>query len=138
MSTVVGDCTDCIVSLPVVPKTSLKFGISVARGYNGVIQQSGLFSAVYTADNIAQQSGSLATGASFTPQTSTTGYTAICLSVNQPCTLLLTKGSSSLSVTVNQVLVLDDTFTGFTITNPTGTLTTLEFGLSYIIPAATS
>jgi hypothetical protein len=125
MSTVVGTCTDCIVSLPVQPKTSLVFAVAVSEGMNGVIKQLGTFRGYYPSDNLSSQSLELTPGSTFT----TGKVTAVCIKTNQPLQVTTMTGGVGMTFNVNSLMILDDSYDSLEITNPSGATVTAQVAL---------
>lgn len=121
MSTVVGDCTDCIVSLPAIPKRSLSLVVKASVGLNLIRRQVGDFQGFYPADNVSDQAVQLAPSGVFGPVA--TGFKSLMIATDQPLQVSVTKAGVTSILTVNSVLVLDGAVDAFTVTNPSTTLT---------------
>lgn len=125
MSTVVGTCTDCIVSLPAQPATSLVFQVNVSEGIRGVIKQLGLARGHYPADNIGSTSFALAPGGSYTVGP----VTAVFVSTNQPIQVTVSIAGQAMTFNVNSLLILDDAYDSVTIANPSAATANAQIGL---------
>jgi hypothetical protein len=131
MSTVVGTCTDCIVSLPAQPITSLKFKIVAQQGNGGIIRTLGTYNAYYPAANISsEQLIVLAESGTFSPVLPTALKALSVYVSGGPVTVALTKGEIVSTLTVNTILIVDDAYTAVTITNPS-TTASVQVQLNY-------
>lgn len=135
MSAVIG-CTDCIVSLPVVPVSTLNLRLTLYAGQSQVLRNIDNIRLSYDASaGLVVQDFGIAAAATLTLPT---GTTALVLSVSAPVTLTITKTVDSTTtiyeVTVNQFYVSDDALTAVEIAN-TGT-TAMTGTLSYVPAAA--
>lgn len=115
MSTVVGTCTDCIVSLPPIPPRSLSLVVKASVGNNLIRRQVGDFQGFYPANNVSEQVVQLAPASAFGPVT--TGCKSLMVATDKPVTVSVTKGGVTSVLTVNSVLVLDDAYDTFTVSN---------------------
>lgn len=113
----IGDCNDCIISLPDVPKTSIKFNIDIQNGYNSIIKEVGAANGYYPSENLANESIEIQPGQNYQQSQQ---INALCVSTNTPIVLILTTSSSTITLNVNQVIILDDEYQSFEIQN-TGT-----------------
>ncbi len=122
MSEVLGSCTDCIISMPVVPKRTLDATLKVTLGQNQVIRNVGNFPIRFDAS-----SGSSvdyfnipASGTLVLPSTS-----GLIIVTNGSLELTITKTvgvtTTMYDVLVNQMYIADDSLTSVTITNPSTT-----------------
>lgn len=128
MSTpVVGTCTDCIVSLPPQPLTSLRFRVDVTTGYNKVLKHVTTANGYYPSDDLGTQTLTLAASSSYSHPT---GISALFVSTDQPLQVTVTIGNVALTFNVNSLLILDDTYTSFTVAN-TSTTNVANVGLAY-------
>lgn len=115
MTTVVGTCTDCIVTLPVQPTTSLRYSVVVTEGNNLVLKNRGTIEAVYASNTLGSEHLTL------TPQQQyswSQSFTSLCISTDQPIQVSLKTAVSTVVFTVTKVLVIDQPFIGVTILNP--------------------
>lgn len=118
MSTVVGTCTDCIVSLPAQPPTSMKFSVSVTEGFNSILKRVGTVNGIYPSASMALDGPTLAPGASYA-----IGATkSLCIGTSAPLQVTVTVGSITMTFNVNSLLILDDAYTSVRITNPSTTI----------------
>lgn len=118
MSTVVGTCTDCIVSVPNANPLSLKYTVEVQQGINRLIKNRGTVSGYYPANDQSVQYLVIAAAGSYSPNASTT---SLVISTDIPLQVTITRQLASTTFNVNQLLILDDTVTSFLITNPSVT-----------------
>jgi len=114
MSTVVGDCQDCIVSLPTIPQRSMSIQVKALVGNKLIRRSVGDFQGFYPADNVSEQTLSLAPNISFTGPK----IAALMIATDQPVTLVLTKDAVVVTLTVNSLFVCDSGYDSFVITNP--------------------
>jgi hypothetical protein len=118
-SEVVGSCSDCIISVPNASPLSLKFKVDIQEGINHLIKHRGLVNGYYpTTTGLSVQQLTIAESGSYSP-----GQTcsALILSTNSPIQLTLVNGGISMTVTVNQLFIIDSPFTSFSLTNPSTT-----------------
>ena len=128
MSTpVVGTCTDCIISLPPQPLTSLRFRVDVNTGYNKILKHVTTANGYYPSDDLGVQALTLAASSSYAH---TTGVTALFVSTDQPLQVTVTIGNAAMTFNVNSLLILDDTYTSFTVAN-TSTTNVANLSLAY-------
>jgi hypothetical protein len=131
MSTVVGTCTDCIVSLPTQPLTSLKFKIVAQQGMGGIIRTLGTYNAYYPAANISsEQLIVLAESGTFAPVLPSALKALSVYVTGGPVTVALTNGEVVSTLTVNTILIVDDAYTAVAITNPS-TTASVQVQLNY-------
>jgi hypothetical protein len=117
---VVGTCTDCIISVPNNSTLSLKYKVSVQEGINHVIKNKGEVNGYYPCSTTNVQGLTLAPGATYAP---TQSATSILLSVDAPVQLTIFRDLVAFTVTVNQLFIMDDSITRFSITNTSSTVT---------------
>lgn len=125
---VVGNCTDCIVDLPQTDPISMKLEVYVSNGFKGVIRRIGTFTGYYPTPAVAQHSAALAPGDIYN---STTAVTALFVATTQPVTVSVTKATVTQTFTVNRLLILDDSYDSFSITNPGTATETANVTLDY-------
>jgi hypothetical protein len=143
MSTVIGSCTDCIISVPVVPTSTLGLKGNLFAGQGLVLKNLMSLSPAYDASAglVVQDFTIAASGSLDLP----VGTTALVLNVKgstflapTPLQLTLTKtvgmNTSMYEVTVNQVYVSDDALTTISIANPS--TTAAVSGTIAYVPAA--
>ncbi len=130
MSTVIGMCTDCIISVPIVPINTLSLRGQIASGQSQVIRNIKQVSCSYDATDglIVQEFSIPASGSLALP----TGTTALMLSIlgstflsPTPLSLTISKTvgqtTNVYEVVVNQLYLSDDTLTAISISNPSTT-----------------
>lgn len=124
---VVGTCTDCIISVPNNSPLSLKYKVTVQEGINHVIKHKGDVIGYYPCSSTNVQGLSLAPGATYAP---TQSATSLLVATDAPVQLTIFRDLVAFTVTVNQLYIMDDAVTRFSITNTSSTVTANVF-LSY-------
>ncbi|BAG41642.1 hypothetical protein [Ralstonia phage phiRSL1] len=115
MTTVVGDCADCIISVPNNSLLSMVYRVSVDEGQNHLIRHRGNVNGYYPAQSVSAQGITLAAGSSHTVNVSTS---SILVSTNTPLQMSLVQaGVTVTTMTVRQLMIVDDAFSSFTLTN---------------------
>src|SRR6266702_7412661 len=101
MSTVVGTCTDCIVSLPVQPSTSMVFEVSISEGIKSVIKRLGVARGYYPADNLSSLALSLAPGGAYTVGP----FTSLLVTTDTPVQVTVVIAGQAMTFNVNSLLI---------------------------------
>jgi len=117
-SEVIGTCGDCIISVPNASTLSLKFKVDIQEGVNHLIRHRGLVNGYYPTTNESVQNLTIATSGSYSPGQS---CTALLVSTDSPVQLTLNNGSIAMTITVNQLFIIDQSFTSFVLTNTSTT-----------------
>lgn len=125
MSTVVGTCEDCIVSLPVQPSTSMVFEVQVSEGIRSVIKRLGFARGYYPADNVGSSGLALAPGGSY----STGPVTSLLVSTDQPIQVTVSVAGQAMTFNVKSLLILDDAYDSVTVTNPGAATQNAQVGI---------
>lgn len=110
----VGTCTDCIVSLPPQPKTSLVLALEMFECDNLIRKSVARFNGNYPANNLTEVGISIAPGGSF----ATNPVTAVCVTTDQPLQVTISTNGNLFTMVVNQVLILDGAYDSVTVHNP--------------------
>lgn len=121
MATVVGTCTDCIVTLPTQPNTSLRYSVVVTEGNNAILKNRGAIEAVYASNTLGTEFLSL------TPQQQyswSQPFNSLCIGTDQTIQVSLKTAVSTVVFNVSKLLVIDQPFIGLTILNPASNTTT--------------
>jgi len=128
---VVGTCTDCIISLPPQPKTSMKFAVEVSEGFNAVIKRVGTVIGYYPSNNIGTESIELTPGSSYTWSQ---GFSAVCIGTSLPLQMTTASGTVVNTFNIQSVFVSDQGFTSVTLTNPSTATQTAKIAIFYAVP----
>jgi hypothetical protein len=125
MVAVVGDCQDCIVSLPVQPDHTMLVDVKVSFGQNLVMRNLGVFRSNYApVSPVSQVEQYYEIPAGATVQFPT-GYSVLFISTDKPVQLSSTISNVPAEITkvntVNKLLLVDEQMLGFSITNPSPT-----------------
>lgn len=132
---VVGTCTDCIISLPPQPKTSMKFSIEVSEGFNAVIKRVGTVIGYYPSDNVTTESVQLTPGSSYTW---IQGFGAVCIGTSLPVQATTAFNTIVNTFNIQSVFVSDQGFTSITITNPLNATQTANVAIFYTTPPSST
>lgn len=135
MSTVIGTCTDCIVSLPVQPTNSLVFTVGIKECNNLVLKRIAQFDLNYPATDITETGVNLAPSGSYT----ISKVTALCVHTSAPVQVTVSLAGNALTFNVNNVLVLDAPYDSVTILNQAasgGATANVFVAYAYLAPAA--
>jgi hypothetical protein len=115
----VGTCTDCIVSLPSQPTTSMRFQTIITQGQNLVLTNVGTINATYPSNNVAEQQVTIPPGEFFAINQP---VLAMCVQVNAPAVVnLILPGGTAIALNVAQMIFIDEALQGFEISSPSGT-----------------
>lgn len=129
---VVGDCADCIVALPQTPPNALKLETYVSTGNKLVIQRVGTFTGYYTSSQAPMvHTGPMAPGSSYSVPSPVAG---LFIATDQPLSVTVTKASVSMTFNVNRLLILDDTYDSFSVTNSSLATKSANATISYVAP----
>lgn len=138
MSDIVGTCTDCIISGPRTPINTLNTTLRVSSGQNQITRQLATIPVAFDATlGLVSRTLSL-TGAQTLVLAQGSG--AFILSCSAPLVLTLVKpvaGGSPITstITVNGLILLDDSYSSVTITNPNASGSTAITGQVFYVPA---
>ena len=128
MSTVVGSCEDCIVSLPAQPNTAVNLRVQTSVSNGLVIRQTGAY----------QQSYANAQSIDLFVQIAESGNYAIpggteflFIRVSAPVQVTAQVAGVSMTFNVQAMLILDTAYTAVQISNPS-TTQTVNMNLTYI------
>jgi len=116
--TVAGTCTDCIINVPNDGPLSLKFKVDIQEGINHLIKHRGQVNGYYPSSELSIQSLQIAPTGSYSPLQSPT---SLLVGTDTPVQVTLFRGTISFVLSVNQLLIIDDSFTSMSITNPSAT-----------------
>lgn len=124
MTDVLGSCTDCIISMPVVPKLTLDATLKVSLGQNQVIRNVGNFPVRFdaTAGSSVEYFNVPASGSITLPSQTSGLIIATTGQLNLTITKTVGMTTTMYEVVVNQLYVADDTLTTVTIANPSTTV----------------
>ncbi len=112
------NCTDCIVTLPPQPTTSLRFNMNITQGQNLVLKNVGTINATYPSDSVAQESLTIQPGEFFSINQP---MIALCIQVSSPILVNLNLGGgTAIAFNVSTMLFLDENLDGIEISVPTG------------------
>lgn len=115
MSTVVGTCTDCIVTLPVQPNTSMRYSVVVTEGNNLILKNRGQIDAVYASNTLGAEHVTLGPQQQYTWSQP---FSSLCIGTDQPVQVSLMTAVSTVVFTVTKLLIIDQQFIGLSILNP--------------------
>jgi hypothetical protein len=119
MSSVVGSCGDCIISVPNASPLSLKFKVDIQEGLNHIIKHRGLANGYYpTLTGLSVQQIQIAASGSYSPAQT---CSSLLISTDTPVTLTLNNESVAITITVSQLFIIDQAFTSFTLVNTSAT-----------------
>lgn len=131
MSTVVGDCQDCIISVPNNNPLSLKYSIDIQQGINLIIKHRGHVNGYYPSNQQSIQRVPIAPGGNLTiggaePPTS------VLISTDQLVQVTVIRGTLSTVFNVNQLFVCDDAaMTNVIVANPSDATTNANVLIAY-------
>jgi hypothetical protein len=128
MSTVVGDCQDCIVSLPVVSTTSMKLSVQVSMGYNLLLRRVGTYNQVYANDQTLDTFVEIAASGNYAIPN---GTQVFFLSVSAPVTVTAVIETISYTFPVQSLLILDTPYASIQVNNASTTASVFAH-MSYI------
>jgi hypothetical protein len=112
------NCSDCIVSLPVQPTTSLRFNTIITQGENLVLKNVGTINATYASDNVAQEIVTIPPGEFFSI---TQNMTALCIQVSSTAVVnLLVSGGTAVAFNVSKMIFIDEALEGVEVSVPAG------------------
>lgn len=114
---VVGDCADCIVSLPVQPTTSMRYNMTISEGQNLVLKNVGTLNATYASDNVAQQLVTIQPGQFFSINQK---MIALCIKVSSNAVVNLIGSGGAIAFNVSKMLFIDETLDGVEVSVPAG------------------
>jgi hypothetical protein len=115
----VGDCTDCIVSLPVQSTTSMRFSMTITEGQNLVLKNVGTINATYASDNVAEESVTIPPGEFFSINQP---LVALCIRVSSVALVnMIVSGGTAIAMNVSKMIFIDEELEGFEISAPAGT-----------------
>ena len=129
--TTIGTCTDCIITLPPQPKTSMKFSIEVSEGFNAVIKRVGTVIGYYPSNNLATESVQLTPGSSYTWNQ---GFGSVCIGTSLPLQMTTAFNTVVNTFNIQSVFVSDQGFTSITLTNPSTATQTAKIAIFYTTP----
>lgn len=112
------NCTDCIVTLPAQPTTSLRFNMNITQGENLVLKNVGTINATYASDNVAQELVTIQPGAFFSINQS---MIALCIKVSSAALVnLIMSGGTAVAFNVSKMIFIDEALEGVEVSVPTG------------------
>jgi hypothetical protein len=128
MSTVVGTCADCIVSLPPQPTHAVNLRIQTNVSDNLVIRETGAYQQSYANAQSTDLFVSIAASGNYAIPS---GTQFLFLRVSSPVAVTAVVAGVSMTFNVNTFLVLDTSYDAIQVTNPSTTSSVL-MNLVYI------
>lgn len=128
MSTVVGNCTDCIVSLPVISTHAVNLRVQTSVSDNMIIRETGAYQQSYANDQSTDLYVQIAASGNYAIPS---GTQFLFLRVSAPVSVTAVVAGVSMTFNVATFLVLDTPYSAIQISNPSSTAT-VNMNLTFI------
>jgi hypothetical protein len=125
---VVGTCQDCIISVPITTKSSMRLSVQVTMGNNLLLRNVGTYNQIYPNDQVLDTFVEIAASGNYSIPL---GTQVFFLSVSAPVTVTAVINSMLYTFPVQSLLILDTPYSSLMVTN--GSTTASVFAhMSYI------
>jgi hypothetical protein len=128
MSTVVGTCTDCIVSLPAQPTHAVNLRVQTSTSDNLIIRETGAYQQSYANAQSTDLFVAIAPSGNYAIPS---GTQFLFLYASAPVQVLAIDSGVTQTLNVNTFLILDSAYSSIQISNPS-TTEAVNINLSFI------